>query len=538
MKKSILLSIVLSITLVACSQNDKKTLVTIDGDNITVGDFRKVYEKNLDVIESDDAKDVENNLDLYINYKLKVKEAYALKLDTLKSYVREMETYRNELSAPYLQDKEFTEKLIKEAYFRTKNEIKASHILIKMKEDEADTLTYYNKIIEARNKIVNGDNFDEVAVEYSEDGSVKTNKGDLGYFSAFKMVYPFEDAAFNTKLGEVSKPFRTSYGYHIVKVVDTRISVGELEVAHIYLRDLSDKGKIKIDSIYQKLENKESFEELVGKYSEDQGSKAKGGRLQKFGTGRMIKQFEDAAYALKNENDFSKPVKSKYGWHIIKLIKKYPVGSFEESKGEITTKIKSSGRMKLSDEAVLNKLKKKYTIKIEDSSKNLLKKEGLRATPSDSLQNNIVTINGKQIKEEAFVSFIKSRRHKSLDELLDMFIDAEVLKYYKENLINTEPEYAQTLKEYEDGLLLFELMQQKVWDKSSKDTIGLQKHFEANKELFKDKTLEDNKGEVINNYQEHLEKSWIESLRQNSTIDINKKQLKKLVKFYEKRKKS
>ena len=246
MKKSILL-LMLIVHVVMFSQKKSKTLVTINDSKITVADFKKVYEKNLDAIDNEESKNVPYNLDLYINYTLKVKEAYQLKLDTLPSYIREIETYRNQLSAPYLQDNSFTEKLIKEAYFRTKNEIKTKHILIRTKKNATptDTLVAYNKILKIRNRILAGEDFEKVAVATSDDDSArdnplrnfKGNKGNLGYFSAFKMVYPFEDAAYKTPVGEVSMPFKTRFGYHILKVDTIRVSKGEVEVAHILVSD-------------------------------------------------------------------------------------------------------------------------------------------------------------------------------------------------------------------------------------------------------------------------------------------------------------
>jgi peptidyl-prolyl cis-trans isomerase SurA len=517
-------------------QKKDKVLVTIDGQEIKVADFKRVYEKNLDAIEDKEAKNVNNNLELFINYKLKVKEAYALRLDTLPSYKREIETYRNQLIAPYLQDQEFLDELIKETYFRTKNEIKASHILINLPRNykDSDTLVAYNKIISARNKIINGASFKQIANEVSEDPSVKINGGDLGYFSAFKMLFPFEDTAYKTKLGEVSKPFKTRYGYHIVKSYDIRPSKGEVEVAHILINNNDKDAKTKIEKVYEELTKGTDFKTLAKQFSNDKGSKEKGGRLPKFGMGRMVKPFEVNAFSLNNEGDFSKPFKTRFGWHILKLVKKHPVQSFEKMKDEITNRVKKSGRRKLSDEAVLNRLKKEYTIVENEQAKQILKRQNIRAIPIDSLQESLFVINKKQIRQEEFIEFIRNRRHKTTTDLYNMFLDDQVLTYFKENLVNTEPEYAYSLQEYEDGLLLFELMQQKVWNKSSKDSIGLKTFFDKNKLNYKSEKLSSIKGIVMNDYQIHLEKEWVTELTSRSKIKINKRQLKKLIKFYNK----
>ena len=241
-----------------------------------------------------------------------------------------------------MQDSAYINKLVKDAYFRTKNEVKAKHILIRMPRDASpnDTLIAYNKILKLRDRIIKGENFEKIAAQFSDDRSAKDdpksrrkgNGGNLGYFSAFSMVYPFEVAAYNTKVGDVSMPFKTQFGYHILKVDDVRESKGEIEAAHILVRDTSVNGKIKIDSIFYKLIKNENFEALAKKYSEDPGTKNNGGKLRKFGAGRMVKPFSDAAFALERKNEFSKPFKTRFGWHIVKLIKKHPIKSFEEMK--------------------------------------------------------------------------------------------------------------------------------------------------------------------------------------------------------------
>ncbi|MDG2151783.1 MAG: peptidylprolyl isomerase [Polaribacter sp.] len=541
--KKIVLVFVLSFSVSVFSQKRDKTLITIDGEKITVSEFKRTYEKNLDVIESQDSKNLINNLDLFINFKLKVKEAYALKLDTLSSYKKEIETYKNQLSAPYLQDTTFLGQLVKDAYFRTKNEVKAKHILIRMKKDALpkDTLIAYTKIIKLRDRIIAGEDFEAIATQFSEDKSArndsktgrKGNEGNLGYFSAFRMVYPFEVAAYSTKVGQISMPFKTQYGYHIMKVDAVRESKGEIEAAHILIRDTSVKGKQKIDSIYDKLNRNEKFEDLAKQYSEDPGSKNNGGKLGKFGSGRMVKPFSDAAFGLENINDFSEPFKTDFGWHIVKLLKKHPVKSFEEMKMDLKKKVKNNSRMQLSKKAVVNKLKKQYSIIENEEAKIILNKKNIRTVSKDSLQGTIITINNKNISQEEFVNYIKNRRNLPIFKLFENFKDEQIMEYYKENLIHTEPEYAYILNEYQDGLLLFELMQEKIWSASSKDTLGLKKYFTTNSKKYKSDDLKSVKGQVMNDYQNFLDKSWIEELRNKSEIKVDKRQFKKLIKFYE-----
>lgn len=525
----------LSFVLSAKAQEDSKTIATINKSKITVGEFKQVYEKNLSAIDNNEGKDVAKNLELYINYKLKVAEAYQSNLDTLRSYKREIQTYKNQLIAPYLQDKSYFNELVNEAYDRTKNQVRASHILIRLPKNPSpqDTLKAYNDIRQARKRVLNGEAFDKVAKEMSQDPSAKTNGGDLGYFSAFQMIYDFEDRAFKTKKGEVSQPFKTRFGYHILTTTGFRTSLGECEVAHILINDTTALGKTKIDAIYTDLKEGKDFAELARKHSNDTGSKTRGGRLKRFGSGRMVKSFEEAAFAIENEGDLSKPIKTRFGWHIIKLIKKYPVGTLEEMKKEITNKVKRSGRGKRSDQIVLKRLKAEYNIVEVASAKEILRRKDIRAIPKDSLQETILKINDREIKQEAFVAYTMNRRHLPMNALFSGFKDQEIMNYFKDNLRYTNKEFGATLKEYEDGLLLFELMQRKIWNKSN-DSIGLQAYFDQNINKYKSKDLSKIKGKVMNDYQGFLEDNWVQELRTNNTVKINKGILKKLVKFYRK----
>lgn len=541
MKKIILVGL-LCLSSVTFSQKKDKVLMKIGEEKVFVSDFKRVYEKNLDAIDNEDEKDVKRNIELYINYRLKVKEAYKLKLDTLHSYKNEIETYRNQLAVPFMQDSAFINKLVNDAYFRTKNEIKAKHILVRTPSISGpkDTLLAFEKINLIRNRIKNGEDFEKIAVELSEDPSAKDdaqsgrkgNKGNLGYFSAFRMVYPFEEAAYNTKVGAVSIPFKTRFGYHLLKVDSMRVSKGEVEVAHILITDTTETGKKLIFEIFEKLEKDEQFKTLARKYSDDTETKSKGGVLRKFGKGIMVQSFEDVAFSLEKEESYSKPFQTRFGWHIIQLIKKYPVESFEKLKQELIQKVRSDERAQLSQIAVIQKLQKKYKIIENESAKVIFENENIRNIAKDSLQTEILKINDYSLSQEDFVNYIKNRTGKAVFELFEEFKNDKILSYYKGNLEKTAPEFANTLQEYKDGLLLFELMQQKIWEKSSKDSLGLKSFFDDNISKYETKEFSKIKGEVMNDYQNFLEENWIADLRKNIIISIDNKQLKSLMKFY------
>ena len=465
----------------ANSQTSKTVLFSIDDQPVYTSEFMRVYQKNLDILTDESQKDMDNYLDLFVNYKLKVQQARDLGYDTLPSYIKELGTYKTQLMEPYLRDDSVVDGLVLEAYERSLHEISASHILVMVNQNMPnDTLTAYKKINEARAKIIAGASFEEVAKQYSEDPSVKKNKGVLGYFTAFNMVYPFENAVYTTKTEEVSQPFRTKFGYHIVKVNDIRDALGEVEAAHIMMKGDSLSSETKINEIYKQLQQGEDFAYLAKTLSDDKYSAQKEGSLGKFGTGKMVKEFETVAFSLKNEGDYSKPFKSPYGWHIIKLIKKYPVESFEDSKDDLAAKVKRSDRSKIVSSSIVNKLKKEYTIEVNQKSLEALKKENLKEATAN-FSNVLFTINNKETLQKEYINYL--RGSDVSDSNFNKFIDTKVLDYYKNYSATNETEYSNTYKEYEEGLLLFELLQNKIWD-TSKDSIGVQNYYDTHKSDF------------------------------------------------------
>ncbi len=534
MKLKIITLVIAFVAISSYSQKDTSVLFEIDKKPVLVSEFKAVFERNLELLSDENQKDVQGYLDLFINYKLKVLHAYHLRIDTTRTYKRELETYKNELIAPYLQDTLFLNKLIKDAYYRTKNLVNASHILINVRNGSSanDTLLAYQKILKARNEILAGRVFEEVAKKYSDDKSAKVNGGNLGYFSAFKMVYPFENAAFSTKVGELSMPFKTRFGYHIVKINDLKPSPGKIDVAHILITDKTSKGKKKIDSLYSSIQNGSDFGKLASQFSNDKSTKQKKGILPTFGIGRMPKEFEDVAFTLSKNNRFSKPFESRFGWHIIQFIKNTPIQSFDKMKKELKNKVKASGGARMSDVAMLKKLKRRYKIVVHEKAKKVFGDKNIRAAKIDALQQVLLTINDKEIQQFDFFDYIRNRRHKNISVLFLDFLDEEVLEYFKDNLVNTEPEFANRLREYREGLLIFELMQQKVWDKSSKDTLGLKSYFKNNLGKYDFSSLDTNKGTVMNDYQLFLESNMIVELKKKHKVKVNRRTLKRLLGFY------
>jgi peptidyl-prolyl cis-trans isomerase SurA len=518
------------------SQNKQKALFFIDNTPFYSQEFLENYNKNATLV-SDSLNSIESYLKLFIDYKLKVKEAKELKLDTFPSYITELNEYKTRLIQPYLKDKAVTENLVAEAYKRLQYEINASHILVFLKPDATpkDTLEAYSKLIEARKLIVNGASFSEVAKQFSEDPSAQQNGGNLGFFTALQMVYPFENAAYLTPVNNVSKPFRTQFGFHILQVHEIRPALGEIEVAHIMIQNNNSiTAKSKIDSIYNLLQNnKERFTELAAKFSEDNATASKGGRLNKFSYGQMVESFSKVAFELKNCDDISTPFKTEYGWHIIKLLKKYPLESFDQIKPALTQKIERDNRSNLIGKSVINRLQKSYTINVNNENLNQFKtKDWQNLTNSNAV---LLTINNKEIERVKFVDYLKSNKYATITDAFEKFKEQEILNYFKENIEFTNKEFASTYNDFKDGLLLFDLLEQKVWEKS-KDSVNLSNYFKDFKHTkYADKELETIKGNVISDYQNYLENLWIEALHKKYKVKINKSEKKRLIKLNNRR---
>lgn len=485
MMKKLVFILLVGVIFQVNSQTSKKdkVLLTIDNEKVYSSEFLRVYNKNKDVVSKENKKNITEYLDLFINYKLKLRDARELKLDTVKSYLKEFNKYKEQLIEPFLKDREVSDLLVKEAYDRLTKEVKASHILILVKPNASpnDTLKAYNKILEARGIILSGKKFDDVAKKYSEDPSVKENGGNLGYFSAFSMVYPFETAAFNTSVGNISQPFRTKFGYHILKVFDVRESKGEIKVAHIMIRDKkTDKAyaKKQIEDIYNKFLQGESFELLAKKYSDDKSSAVNGGVIRKFSQGKMIQPFADIAFELKNVGDVSKPFKTKFGWHFVKLVEQYPIESFEKMKDNLTKKVEKGERSVLIGKSIANKLKKKYKYQFNNDLYNRAFEKTKSTKKDDNSLDKETILVVEKVKYP--VSSLKKYFKKNPNKTYADFVDDKLVDYYKNNLEFENADFAATLQEYRDGLLLFDLLQKKIWTKAEKDTVGLQNFFDKN----------------------------------------------------------
>lgn len=483
--------------------------VFIDFGNETVSkeEFKRVYLKN-NSGEMISKSTVDEYLELYINFKLKVREAEERGLDTVQSFVKELAGYRKQLAQPYLSADGIIEILKKEAYDRLLYDVKARHILVQVTDDSSpeDTLKAFEKIMKVKKMVESGQDFSEVAMEYSEDPSVKTNKGSLGYFTAFYMVYPFETAAYETKEGKISDVVRSKFGYHILKIDDKREAVGNIKVAHILISSDQEISKTedpegKIREIYEKIENGTSFESLAAQFSDDTRSASNGGELQTFGVGRMVPEFEEVAFSLKKDGEISEPFKTQYGWHIIKRIEKYEIGNYESVERELATRVKKDSRSNLSQNAVLINIKDQYGFEENIKERNdfydvidsSYYKNSWTTSKANKLNKTLFEIGDKKVNQREFATYLESRQanNKKLDKRVivnkeyNAFKKKTLLDYKNTKLDDEYPEFKALMEEYHDGILLFNLTDELVWSKASKDTVGLEQYYETNQKKYR-----------------------------------------------------
>ncbi len=507
MKK--ILFILLLVTVMFSQAQD--VVMTVDKQPVTTAEFERMYTKNLDLVQDEKQKDIDNYLTLFTNYKLELADAYYKKYDTLPKFSRELSSYRRDLAKKYLSDEDLMEKLIKEAYDRKKFDVRVAHILIQVAQDASpkDTLKAYNKITKIYNEALKAKDFGRLAVQYSQDPSAKDNQGDLDFISIFNTVYPFETAAYNTPVGQIAKPFRTRFGYHILKVIDKRPARGELEVAHIMTMDKDKKdgqasAKERIDDIYKKLNTgKATFSNLATKFSDDKSTSKYGGRLRRFGIREMIPAFEEAAFKLQNEGDFTAPFKTKYGWHIVKLIHKYALPTFDKYRKTLKYKVLRDGRSKLGKEKLMKRVMNQFSIEMKGDLTEVNKFVDERffanqwQIPNDKVNDKTLFLidHKKAITYNDFFKYLYRRQLKNnrklsekneiIKNLFKSYKKDAIMKYYDENLENIYPEFAAIMQEYKDGLLMFYIKSDMVWDKSVKDTLGLKEFYGEHKSLFK-----------------------------------------------------
>lgn len=489
-----------SLGIIKSPQNS--VLLTVADEPVLMDEFIYAFNKNRPADSLISNANIDDYLDLYVKFKLKVTEAKARGMDTTSAFRKEYSSYMNQLDNSYLQTNNETDALVNEAYERMQFEVRASHILFGVTDSDSpgDSLAAYKKAIIVRDSIVNGASFEEMSSVYSTDPSASQNKGDLGYFTVFQMVYPFETAAYNTAVGQVSMPTRTKFGYHLIKVVDKKPNEGRVKVAHIMIRS-SNKAKDRSFEIYDKLIAGANWDETCQQYSEDAQSASNGGVLAPFSRRQIVPAFAEAAFALTEPDEISDPVETPYGWHIIKLIEKMPVGDFETNQYQLRAMVKRDSR------AQLSRLKMIERLALENNWQENTENVQLVVLPENHryLKNkwlfekdSLADIELFRIQEDSYYAYQlytfinKSGQQKDtkafLYEQYNKFKDESLINYEKAHLEEKYDDYKYLKQEYYEGILLFSIMEDEVWTKAGKDSLGLAEYYEQHKSNFIDST--------------------------------------------------
>jgi peptidyl-prolyl cis-trans isomerase SurA len=477
------------------SSQKREVLITIDGTEITKAEFERIYRKNnQNLLEDSDIKSPKEYLELYIDFKLKVVDAMNLRMDTGRAFREELAGYRKELAAPYLTDMNYDEALVRELYRRMTQEINASHILFLVDENatQEQEEAVLQKTQQVRNEILAGKDFHEAALEYSEDPSAQSNRGNLGYFTAFQMVAPFENAAFSIPAGTLSEPVRTSFGYHLIQVNGIRENLGEIKVSHIMKmfpqgEENFDKRVLKteIDALYNQLKEGADFAELAKQHSDDKRSAVQGGEMPWFSSGRMIAEFSEPAFALKNTGDITEPVETAFGYHIIKKTGHRPVPPFEEVRHEIEEQIKRDPeRNNSSRKAFIAKLKEEYNFEINEENLRKISALPVNETPDEHLV--LFTIDHQKFNTDDFQRFIQKENLSAgtYFDYVEDWTDDEIIALEDARLEDKHTDFRFLMQEYHDGLLLFNIMEKKIWNFAAEDSTGLENFYRKNQGMF------------------------------------------------------
>jgi len=564
---SILLIIaIIGLSALNCSR-ENRTLAELGDEKITLGEFEKQYLKtvgNIDTAKNKPLEDKQQFLNLYINFRLKVKDARERELLNNAEIQKDIEEYKRNYSPTYLVDKEIVESEVKKLYNMKKDEVRASHILIQLPENASpeDSAAAYQKADTIIQKLEDGANFEDLAVEYSQDRTVRTNRGDLYYFTGGMTVPEFEDAVYDMRVGQFTKkPVRTMFGLHIVKLTDRKARIESVRISHILIQDKRDSlGNIidsvetyqKVLDIYNRAKGGESFEELANQFTEDQGSKNQMGDIGYMERRRLAQPLDSVAFNTK-VGDISGPIRTPYGWHVVKKTDEKPLASYEKQFENLKNEYKKTQKYKEDYAKFVETLKEKYSYKITDEGMNFLQsKFDTTKTIADYNLDSLFSQTDKEIKLAAYdggeVEVIDIINHMNINrdyqrmslnketivKIINSSAENSLLNKRADDLgIEDDDEYVANLTDYENGLLVFRIDQDELWSKVKVSENDLISYYESNKTKFTKidstgnsvpKTFDEVRAEISNELQQikykDTEKAYLESLRQKYPVKI------------------
>lgn len=503
--KVLIASLLLGSALLATAAKDP-VLMKINGKDIKLSEFEYLYHKNSQ--QQIEKETLEQYVDRFVTYKLKVADAEAAGIDTLRTFKREFSGYKKDIIKPFLEDSTVRERLVEEAYSHKLKNVNIDHFMYALGNDYGENLKNTAFVDSIRQCVLNGEKWEDLALKYSIDGSVKNNKGHYGFITAGTFPYEFEKVVYETPVGQISKPFRTDFGIHMIRVNEIRDDEGEVRCQHILkmfprVRVVTDSMKIatknKIDSIYAALKAGADFNELAKKESDDHGSAKNGGELPWFGRGRMVPPFEQHAFDMA-VGEMCEPFETNYGYHIIKKLETRSTPSLEEARKGIEQSIKRDKRNIAPRQERIKQLKQQYNYKVSPKLHAYLTDAIARHGQYDSaFVAGVIAGSNEPLftfaKQTVPVSAIAAKLNKKakldnnvavsyIESLIDQKSDEVIMEYYGDNIINDTPEFANLLNEYRDGMLLFEISNRRVWNAAGKDTLGLTNYFEANRSKY------------------------------------------------------
>lgn len=481
-------------------------VMTINGEDVPKSEFEYLYHKNSQ--QQIEAQPLEEYVGMFELYKMKVADAKAEGIDTTATFKGEMAQYRRDLATPYVADSVYLNSLVDEAYKNSLEELDYYHIMLPKGRTARENRLNRQKADSIRALLVSGGDFETLAKENSSDRTVSTNGGHLGYIASGRLPYPFEHAAYSLKPGEISEVVESNAGYHILKGGPRRPAKGSVRAAHIMKMvrpgstpEMEARAKEEIDSLYAiVIADPSSFERVAMSSSDDQGSARMGGQLGWFVSGMMVPEFSETAFDME-VGSISKPVKTSYGWHIIKKLDAHGVKSREEIKPEILTQMNDprDERFKMVRTNRDKSLAKKHKAKINEANVAKMRKHietnGLDSAFYANYGGNsdvIFTVAGKDIPESVFVASFNNTVNPDpyiagmiFDDKYDTAYDNALMEAEEDWLYSHNDDYRNLLNEYHDGSLLYEVSLRKVWDKAANDTQGLEKYFNDHRPEYK-----------------------------------------------------
>ncbi|MGF1532619.1 MAG: peptidylprolyl isomerase [Bernardetiaceae bacterium] len=610
-------SIFLLCTLCFFSIHAQEVLLEVGQERVSEEEFVYLYTKNN--LDTNDLWSMEHLMAYakrYADFRLKIAEAKRLGMDSSAAFQEEFNGYRRQLEESFLSDKKVTQALLEEAYARLQTDIRARHILISLPPNAPpeDTLRAYEQIRSLRREALTGQtDFQTLARRHSQDPSAKANGGDLGYFTALQMVYPFEQAAYQTPVGEISPIIRTDFGYHILKVEDRRPNRGKVQVAHIFLEKDSADSQTKIQQIHQRLQNGEDWNDLCQQFTHDVYSRPQQGLIKAFtsnGNTPDLLPLVDAAFALQAVGQISPPVRSAYGWHILRLSARQPVPPLDQIADQLTHRIEQDSRSKVRQQAFYDRLKREngyqpapnFDQYLQVAIDSALLAANWSFSRMQDLSRPLFQIGQRKYPVREFYAFLEREQRPQpygsdiglyVKAMYESYLQEQLLQYERQHLEEKYPAYRFLLREYYDGILFFEIMSQYIWNKAAQDEAKLKAFFQEHPEQYRwqervqviyypdtlaqeaiekyakrgtyekemlpellkalpwqvgthrlagytaiieallpptPQAFEEVRGQVIADYQQHLEAQWLEQLRQRYPVKINEKILRSLVK--------